>query len=114
MPPILTSPSGEQHTTIDETMEAIANISFPTKPDSKDNTSQTVSGSAYGSQNQDIGNEDRFQVCPKLLKLLLRKTNNSSAPGLDGIGWHELKLWFLLDSLGLCELINYLIKTGLP
>jgi hypothetical protein len=68
MPPILTSPSGEQYTTIEEKMEAIGNISFPTKPDYNDNTTQTVSGSVRGSQNQDIGNENRFQVCTKLLK----------------------------------------------
>jgi hypothetical protein len=48
------------------------------------------------------------------LKRLLSKTSNSSTPGLDGIGWQELKLWFLIDSVGLCELINYLITTGLP
>jgi hypothetical protein len=45
MPPILTSPSGEQYTTKEEKMEAIANISLPTKPDYNDNTTQTVSGS---------------------------------------------------------------------
>lgn len=55
-----------------------------------------------------------FHVFPKLLKRLLGKTSNPSAPGLDGIGWQELKIWFLLDSLGLCELINCLIETGLP
>jgi hypothetical protein len=92
MPPILTSPSGEQYTTIEEKMEAIAKISFPTKPDYNNNTTQTVSGSVRGSQNQDIGNEDRFWICPKLLKRMLRKISNSSAPGLDGIGWQELKL----------------------
>jgi hypothetical protein len=94
MPPILTSPSGKKYTTIEETMEAIAHISFPAKPDYSNNTTQTVSGSVCGSHNQDIGNEDRFHVCPKLRKWLLRKTSNSAAPGLDGIGWQELKLWF--------------------
>jgi hypothetical protein len=36
------------------------------------------------------------------------------ALGLDGIGLQELKNWLLPDYLGLCELINYLIETGLP
>jgi hypothetical protein len=35
-------------------------------------------------------------------------------PGLDGIGWRELKIWFKLDPKGLCQIINELIKTGLP
>jgi hypothetical protein len=95
-------------------MDAIANIPFPTKPDNNDNIAKTVSGSSDGSQNRHIGNTDRFKVCPKLLKRLLSKTSNSSAPGLDGIGWQELKIWFLIDPAGLCELMNFLIATGLP
>jgi hypothetical protein len=73
-------------------MDAIANISFPMQPDYNNNTSQTVSGSTHGLQKQDIGNKDRFQICPKLLKRLLRKPRNSSSAGLDGIGCQELKL----------------------
>jgi hypothetical protein len=114
MPLILTSPSGEQYKTIEEKMQAIANISFPKKPDYNNNSTQTVSGLSNSLENQNIGDKERFQVCPKLLKHLLSKTSNSSAPGLDGIGWQELKIWYLIDSVGLCELINYLITTGLP
>jgi hypothetical protein len=49
-----------------------------------------------------------------MLNRLLRRTSNTSAPGLDGIGWQELKIWFLLDPTGLCNLINELNRTGLP
>jgi hypothetical protein len=49
-----------------------------------------------------------------MLKQLLRKTSNISTPGLDGIGWEEVKIWFLLDPNGLCNLINDLIRTGFP
>jgi hypothetical protein len=114
MLPILTSPSGEQYKTIEEKMEAIANISFPKKPEYNNSSTQTVPGSRGILDNQNTGDKERFQVCPKLLKRLLSKTSNSSTPRLDRIGWQELKIWFLIDSIGLCELINYLITTGLP
>jgi hypothetical protein len=95
-------------------MEAIAGISFPTKTDPKLSTSNTTDTSTHVPETHMEKNDTKFTVCPKLLKCLLRKTSNSSAPGLDGIEWQELKLWFLLDSLGLCELINHLVRTGLP
>jgi hypothetical protein len=103
---------GEQYKTIEEKMKAIANISFPKKPEYNDSSTQTVPGSRGSLDNQNTGDKERLQVCPKLLKCLLSKTSNSSAPGLDGIGWQELKIWYLIDSIGLCELINYLITTG--
>jgi hypothetical protein len=54
-------------------------------------------------------------VCPKiLLEQLLKRTCNTLALGLDGIGWQELKFWFTLDPKDLCKIINELIKTGLP
>jgi hypothetical protein len=40
MPPILSSPSGQQYHTLEEKMEAIANISFPSKPGEVDSTVQ--------------------------------------------------------------------------
>jgi hypothetical protein len=95
-------------------MEAIANISFPIQPDDNVNITETVSGPSDRSENQHIGNPDRFNVCPKLLKRVLSKTCNASAAGLVGIGWQELNIWCLIDPAGLCELINYLIATGLP
>jgi hypothetical protein len=114
MPPILSSPSGEQYHTIEEKMEAIANILFPSKPSdiatiAQDTQELQESG---GSTDSNLGTA--FTVCPKMLKQLLKRTCNTSAPGLDGIGWQELKIWFKLDPKGLCNIINELIKTGLP
>jgi hypothetical protein len=90
-------------------MGPIANISFPTKPDDNDSITKTVSGSSDGPENQHINNTDRFIVCPKLIKRLFSNTSKSSAPGLDGIRWQEVKIWFLINPAGFCELIDYLI-----
>jgi hypothetical protein len=49
-----------------------------------------------------------------MLKRFLRKISNSSTPGLNGIGWQELEIWFSLDSTSLCQVVNHLIKTRLP
>jgi hypothetical protein len=64
--------------------------------------------------NTDSIDGTAFTVCPKMLKQLLKRTCNTSAPGLDGIRWRELKIWFKLDPKGLCQILNELIKTGLP
>jgi hypothetical protein len=95
-------------------MEAIGSISFSTKTDNELSPSNTTDTSTSVPETHVRTNDTKFTVCPKLLRRLLRKTSNSSASGLDGIGWQELKLWFLLDPLGLCELINHLVRTGLP
>jgi hypothetical protein len=110
MTPILTSPSGEQYRTVEEKMDAIANVSFPTKS-CRLNRSQTSCNSFKNSHDEQ---ETDFTVCPKMLKRLLRTAKNCSEPGLDGIGWQELEIWFLVDPSGLCELFNYLINSGLP
>jgi hypothetical protein len=114
MPPILSSPSGEQYHTLEEKMEAIANISFPSKPGETDSTLEDTQPTTELGSNTNANERTYFTVCPKLLKRLLRRTSNTSAPGLDGIGWQELKIWFLLYPKGLCNLINELVRTGLP
>jgi hypothetical protein len=76
--------------------------------------SQDLQAPETSNRNLETRVQTTFVVCPKMLKRLLRKTSNSSAPGLDGIGWQELKIWFLLDPTGLCQVVNHLIKTGLP
>jgi hypothetical protein len=95
MPPILTSPSGDQFRTLEEKMEAIANVSFPSKPgDTREISQNTESmGGTHGNVDSDDGHS--LRVCPKMLKRLLRKTSNTSAPGLDGIAWQEVKILFL-------------------
>jgi hypothetical protein len=102
MPPILISTSGEEYHTLEEKMEAIANISFLSRPENTQSPSQNI----HALQNTDGQPESRgkitFTVCPKMVKRLLKKTSNSSAPGLDEMGWHELKIWFLLNATGLC------------
>jgi hypothetical protein len=65
-------------------------------------------------ESHDSDNRHNLKVCPKMLKRVLRKTSNTSTPGLDGIGWQEIKIWFLLDPTGLYNLINDLIRTDFP
>jgi hypothetical protein len=114
MPPTLTSTSGEQYRTLEEKMEAIANISFPSNPADIPTIAQDTQAPEESGGNTDSIDGTPFTVCPKMLKQLLKRTCNTSAPGLDGIGWRELKIWFKLDPKGLCRIINELIKTGLP
>jgi hypothetical protein len=114
IPSTLTSPSGDKYCTITDKMEAIASISFPTKTDNVLSPSNTTDTSTRVPETHVKTNDTKFTVCPKLLKRLLRNTSNSSSSGLDGIGWQQLKMWFFIDPLGLCELINHLVRTGLP
>jgi hypothetical protein len=114
MHPILTSPSGDQFRSLEEKMEAIANVSFPSKPRNTREISQnteSISGTHYRVDSDDGHN---LKVCPKMLKQLLTIMSNTSAPGLHGIGWQEVKIWFVLDPDGLCNVINDLIRTGFP
>jgi hypothetical protein len=87
MPPVLISPSGEQHQTVEEKMDAITNVSFPTKSCrlSRSQTSRNSFKNSHDEQQTD------FTVCSKMLKRFLRTAKNCSAPGLDGIGWQKLK-----------------------
>jgi hypothetical protein len=114
MPPILISPPGDQYHTLEEEMEAIANISFPSKPGDTREISQNTQSIDGTHSKVDSDDQHNLEVCPKMLKRLLRKTSNTSAPGLDGIGWQEVKIWFSLDPSGLCNLINELIRAGFP
>jgi hypothetical protein len=114
MPPILTSPSGEQFRILEEKMEAIANASFPSKPRDTREISQNTESIGGTHDNVDSDDGHSLKVCLKMLKLILRKTSNTSAPGLNGIGWQEVNIWFVLDPNGLCTMINHLIRTGFP
>jgi hypothetical protein len=114
MPPTLTSTSGKQYRTLEEKIEVIAKISFPSNPADIPTIAQDTQEPEESGGNTDSTDGTAFTVCPKMLKQLLMKTCNTSAPGLDGIGWWELKIWFKLDPKGLCKIINELIKTGLP
>jgi hypothetical protein len=42
--------------------------------------------------NVDSDNRHNLKVTPKMQKRLLTKTSNTSTPGLDGIGWQEVKI----------------------
>jgi hypothetical protein len=109
MPPILTSPSGDQFRTLEEKMDAIPNVSFPSKPGNTREISQNTESIGGIHHNVDSDDGHNLKVCLKMLKQLLRKTSNTSVPGLDRIGGQEVKIWFLLDPNGLCNLINDLI-----
>jgi hypothetical protein len=113
MPLTLISLSGEQYRTIKEKMEAIANVSFPTKADDLDEALYPIENSTNNLIPTTMNNGPSLEVCPKLLKRLLRKTKNTSGLGIDGIGWQELKIWFFLDPPGPCDLIDLPIETGL-
>jgi hypothetical protein len=114
MPPTLTSTSGEQYRTLEEKMEAIANISFPSNPADIPTIAQDTQEPEESGGNTDSIDGIAFTVYPRMLKQLLKRTCNTLAPGLNGIGWRELKIWFKFDPKGLCQIINELIKTGLP
>jgi hypothetical protein len=101
MLPMLISPSGEKYHTLEDKMEAISRVSFPTKTNNTEAASQNIEILEGAITNQELKNPTKFTVCLKMLKRFLKKTNNSSAPGLEGIGWQELKIWFLLDPSGL-------------
>jgi hypothetical protein len=114
MPPILTSSSGDQFCTLEDKMEAIINVIFPSKPRHTREISQTRESIGAIDHNVDSDDGHNLNVYPKMLKRLLRKTSNTSVPGRDGIGWQEVIIWLLLDPNTLCNLINDLILTGFP
>jgi hypothetical protein len=101
MPPIFTSPSGDQYHTLEEKMEASANGSFPSKPGETREISQNTQFIEGTYNKVDSDHQQNLKVCPKLVKRLVRNTSNILAPGLDGIGWQEIKIWFSLDPNGL-------------
>jgi hypothetical protein len=78
MPPKLISPSGEQHNTLESKMEPIAGISFPSRPDGGGAFSQDLKASENLNRNPET-TVQKFVVCPKMVKRLLRKTSSSSA-----------------------------------
>jgi hypothetical protein len=82
----LSSPPGEQYHTIEEKMEAIANISFPSKPGNIATIAQDTQELQESGENTDSNLGTAFTVCPKMLKQLLKRTCNTSAPEPDGIG----------------------------
>jgi hypothetical protein len=72
---------------LEEKMEAIANLWFPSKPGDTREISQNTESIGGIHHNVDSDDGHNLKVCPKVLKRLLRKTSNTSAPGLVGIGW---------------------------
>jgi hypothetical protein len=87
MPLTLTSTSGEQYGTLEEKMEAIGNISFPSNPADFPIIAQDTQEPEESGGNTDSIDGTVFTVCPTMLKQLVKRTCNTSAPGLDGIGW---------------------------
>jgi hypothetical protein len=106
MPPTLTSTSGEQYRTLEEKMEVIANISFLSKPADISTIAQDTQAPEELGGNTNSIDGTAFTVCPKMLKQLLKRTCNTLALGLDGIGWRELNIWFKLDPKDLCQIIK--------
>jgi hypothetical protein len=86
MPPTLISPLEEQYNTLESKMEGIAGISFPSKPHNGRILSQDLQAPEISNRSLETSVQTEFIVCPKMLKRLLRKTSNSSAPRLDGTG----------------------------
>jgi hypothetical protein len=68
MPPTLTSTSGEQYRTLEEKMEAIANISFPSNPADIPTIAQDTQAPEESGGNTDSIDATAFTVCPKMLK----------------------------------------------
>jgi hypothetical protein len=68
MPPILTSPSGDQFRTLEEQMEAIANGSFPSKPGDTREISQNTELIGGTHHNVDSDDGHNLKVCAKMLK----------------------------------------------
>jgi hypothetical protein len=83
------------------------------RPTDLDEALYPIENSTNNLNQTRTNNHPSLEVCPKLLKRLLRETKNSPASRIDGIGWQELKIWFLLDPSGLCDMIN-LIETLPP
>jgi hypothetical protein len=73
MPPILTSPLGNQFRILEEKMEAIANVSFPSKPGDTREISQNTKSIGGIYHNVDSNDGHNLKVCPKMLKRLLTK-----------------------------------------
>jgi hypothetical protein len=71
MPPTLTSTSGEPYRTLEETMEAIGNISFPPKPADIPTIAQDTQEPEESRGNTESNDGTAFTVCPKILKQLL-------------------------------------------
>jgi hypothetical protein len=92
MPPTLISPSGEQYNMLESKIEVIAEISFPSRPCNGRILSRDLQAPEISNRNLETSVQTKFVVYPKMLKHLLKKTSNSSALGLDGIGWQELKI----------------------
>jgi hypothetical protein len=83
---------------------AIANISFPNR---EDNTRPVIPTHTPGAPKS-------RGLCPKGLHQIITTTRNNSASGNDGLGYMVIRLWNRLDSDGLCDIINILIRYGLP
>jgi hypothetical protein len=99
MPPILTSPSGEEYHTLEEKL-------FPSRREDTQSPCESIHALMNTDGQPESSGKITFTVCPKIVKRLLKKTSHSSVSGLDGMGWHELKIWFLLDATGLCQIVN--------
>jgi hypothetical protein len=68
MPTFLTSPSGDQYRTLEEKMEAIANISFPSK---RGDVREICKNTQFIDEiHGRVASDDRhdLKVCPKMLK----------------------------------------------
>jgi hypothetical protein len=70
---------------IGKKMEAIANISFPWNPADIATIAQDTQAPEESGGNTDSIDGTAFTVCSKMLEQLLRRTSNTSVPGLDRI-----------------------------
>jgi hypothetical protein len=68
MLPMLTSPSGNQFLTLEEKMEPIANVSFPSKPGDTRQISHNKECIGEIHHNVDSDDGHNLKVCPKMLK----------------------------------------------
>jgi hypothetical protein len=114
MPPTFISPSGEQHWTIEEKMEVIAKVPFPTKADDFNEAIYPNENPTNNLNQTRTNNRLSLEVMPNISKTVITENENSSASRIDGTGWQGLKIWFFFDPSGLCDMINLLIETGLP
>jgi hypothetical protein len=68
MPLILTSPSGDRFHILEEKIEAIANVSFPSKPGNTREISQNTESIGGIHHNVDSDDGHNLKVCPMMLK----------------------------------------------
>jgi ribonuclease HI len=101
--PQLVSTSGQPANTEEEKAELLTSISFPEDCAREDSPIIPPAG------------EPKLTLWTKEdTARFLGTRSTRSAPGVDGLTYRELRLWFKLDPEGLTLVVNRLVQEGLP